>query len=70
MKTPKTIELIECRKCSGQYFSGSVRVTLLPGNENELPDEVYVIVRKVAACASCKEREDRTQGGRRKKFER
>lgn len=70
MKTPKTITFIECRKCNGQYFGGSVRVTLMPGNENELPDEIYVISRKVAACASCKERENRTKGGKRKKFER
>ena len=70
MKTPKTIELIECRKCRGSYFSGSVRVTLMPGNENELPDEIYVIVRKVATCVSCKQHDNRTQGGRRKKFER
>ena len=70
MKTPKTIELIECRKCGGQYFGGKNRVTLIPGNENELPDEVYVIVRKVPKCISCKQKDDRTQGGRRKKFER
>ena len=70
MRTPKTIDLIECRKCGGSYFSGKQRVTLLPGNESELPDEIYVIVRKVAACTSCKQREDRTSGGRRKRFER
>lgn len=70
MKTPKTVELIECRKCSGSYFGGKVRVTLMPGNENELPDEIYMMVRKIARCQSCKEQENRTAGGRRKKFER
>ena len=70
MRTPKTIDIIECRRCGGSYFAGRTRLTLMPGNENELPDELYMIVRKIAQCQSCKERLDRTSGGRRTKFER
>ena len=66
----KTLNLIECRRCNGSYFAGKDRLTLYPGNENKLPDEIYMAVRKVAKCASCKEAEDRTHGGRRKRFER
>jgi hypothetical protein len=70
MKTPKTLKLIECRKCHGSYYGGTERMSLHPGNEKELPDELAIIVRKVSLCQSCKEREDRTVGGKRKKFER
>lgn len=70
MKTPKTIDVIECRRCNGSYYAGKQRVTLHPGTEDELPDELYFAIRKVALCTSCKEREDRTKGGRRKRFER
>lgn len=70
MKTPKTLTLIECRRCRGTYFSGEQRLTLYPGTEKELPDEVAVIVRKVSRCTSCKQMEDRTLGGKRKRLER
>lgn len=70
MKTPKTLTLIECRRCGGTYYSGEQKLTLYPGTESELPDEVAVIVRKVARCTSCKQAEDRTRGGKRKRFER
>lgn len=70
MKTPKTLVLIECRSCTGTYFAGEAKVTLHPGTEDELPDEVAVIVRKVGKCLSCKQREDRTRGGQKKRFER
>ena len=70
MKTPKTVVLIECRMCSGSYYGGDKHVTLYPGNEKELPDEVEVVVRKVARCAGCKAREDRTRGGSKKRFDR
>jgi len=70
MKTPKTVVLIECRRCGGSYFGGSQRVTLLPGDEHELPDEVTIVVRKVASCTSCKQQENRTTGGQRKRYDR
>ena len=70
MKTPKTLVLIECRCCNGTYFAGDQKLTLHPGNENELPDEVAIIVRKVGKCLSCKEREDRTRGGKKQRYER
>lgn len=70
MKIPKTLTLIECRRCRGSYYGGDQRLTLHPGTEKELPDELSIMVRKVALCTSCKEREDRTPGGKRKKFER
>ncbi len=70
MKTPKTIELIECRKCGGSYYGGKIRITLRPGDEKELPDELVFAVRKIGQCTSCKERDPRTKGGRRLKFER
>lgn len=70
MKTPKTVKLIECRKCSGTYYAGDQKVTLSPGDETELPDEISIMVRKIGACTSCQERENRTNGGQRKRFER
>lgn len=69
MKTPKTLVLIECRLCRGTYFGGDQRLTLHPGSEKELPDEIAVVVRKIARCTSCKEAVDRTRGGKRKRFE-
>ena len=69
MRTPKTIVLIECRRCGGSYYGGEQKVILMPGNEHELPDEVAIIVRKIANCASCKEQESRTRGQKRR-FER
>jgi hypothetical protein len=70
MKTPKTLTILECRLCGGSYYIGKQRLTLYPGDENELPDELSIIVRKVSRCTSCKQREDRTLGGKRKKFKR
>jgi len=70
MRMPKTVSLIECRLCGGSYFGGDKKITLHPGDEDKLPDEISILVRKVARCTSCKQLEDRTKGGRRKKFER
>lgn len=70
MRTPKTLDIIACRKCGGEYYAGKQRVTIHPGTEDELPDEIYIMVRRVAACTSCKQKEDRTRGGRRQRFER
>lgn len=66
----KTIVLIECKTCGGSYYGGQKKVVLVPGNESELPDEVEFVVRKVARCSSCKEREDRTRGGIKRRFDR
>jgi len=66
----KTLSIIECRCCGGSYFAGDSRLTLIPGNENRLPDELSIIVLKIGRCAGCKEKEDRTRGGRKKKYER
>ena len=66
----KTLSIIECRCCGGSFFNGEARLTLMPGNEDGLPDEISVLVRKIARCTGCKEREDRTRGGRKKKYER
>jgi len=70
MKTPKTVVLIECRTCNGCYYGGDQNITLHAGDERTLPDEISVVSRRVSKCQSCKEREDRTYGGKRKKFER
>jgi hypothetical protein len=70
MTTPKTLILIECRNCNGTYYGGEQRLTLYPGSEEQLPDEVAVLVRKVPRCTSCKQVEDRTKGGQRKRYER
>jgi hypothetical protein len=70
MKTPKTLSVIECRKCGGSYYAGKHRITLHPGTEDELPDELSFVIRKVSACVSCRQQEDRTKGGKRKRFER
>lgn len=70
MKEPKTLKLIECRRCGGSFVANDKKITLDPGNGTELPDEIAVVVRKVQKCLSCKQFEDRTLGGRRKKFTR
>lgn len=70
MKTPKTVILIECRKCGGSYFGGDQKIVLSPGSEKELPDEIAIIVRKIAICMSCKQYEDRTRGGQKTRFSR
>ena len=68
MTTPKTIIIIECRRCRGQFFGNDTRLSLSPGDEHNLPDELAIAVRKVAKCTSCKMNEDRTMGstGRRR----
>jgi hypothetical protein len=70
MKTPKTISIIECRRCGGSYYGGETKVVLNPGTEDELPDELYILVRKIGRCIGCKEGAPRTRAGRRTKFER
>lgn len=70
MKTPKTILIIECRTCNGNFFADDKKIVLHPGNESELPDELYIVTRKVSRCTSCKQNENRTRGGRKKRFER
>ena len=70
MKTPKTLTIIECRRCGGAYFGGDQKLTLVPGDEHELPDELAIVLRKVARCVSCQEQQDRTHGGPKKRFER
>ena len=70
MKIPKTLEVINCKTCGGEYFGNDTKLILNPGNENELPDEITVILRKIRACQGCKVREGRTKGGRNKRFER
>lgn len=66
----KTLSIIECRHCGGSYFAGDVRITLIPGDENRLPDELAMLVRKIGRCTGCKEAEARTQGAKKKKYER
>jgi hypothetical protein len=70
MKSPKTLVLIECRGCGGSYYGGDAKLILNPGTESELPDEISFVIRKIAKCVSCKQIEDRTLGGQRKRFER
>lgn len=70
MKTPKTISIIACRRCGGEYFAGERRITLHPGTESELPDELEIVLRKVPKCTSCQQAENRTAGGTRRRFNR
>lgn len=69
MKTPKTLTLIECRFCGGSYYAGETKLVLAPATELESADELYIIVRKIPKCQSCKQRADRTRGGQKHKFE-
>lgn len=69
MKTPKTLVLIECRRCNGCYYGGTVKLVLHPGTESEQPDEISIIVRKIGKCATCKVGDDRTKGGRNTRYE-
>lgn len=62
--------LIECRACGGSYYGGDSKLILNPGTETDLPDELSFVIRKIAKCTSCKQREDRTHGGHKKRFER
>ena len=66
----KTLVLIECRLCGGSYYGGDQKLVLRPGTETELPDELNIVVKKIAKCVSCKQANDRTFGGRRQRFER
>ncbi len=70
MKTPKTLVLIECRHCGGSYYGGDSKLVLNPSTESDLPDEIAFVIRKISKCMSCKQREDRTYGGRKQRFER
>lgn len=63
----KSVFIIECRTCKGSYFGGDKRMTLHPGDETKLPDEISIIVRKIPRCTGCKDRENRTLGGGRRK---
>lgn len=66
-KDPKTLLIIECKKCGVEYFGNEERLTLHPGDENESPDTLTVIVKRIAKCSVCKTREDRTKGGAKKR---
>lgn len=70
MKEPKVLKIIECRRCGGSFVANDKKITLDPGSHTELPDELSILVRKVQRCLSCKQLEDRTLGGKRKKFTR
>ena len=62
MKTPKTLFLIECRACKGSYYGGDTKLVLHPGNENEQPDEISFVIRKVSKCSTCKQLSERQRG--------
>ncbi len=64
MKTPKTISITACKKCGGEFFAGTTKVVLHPGNETTLPDELTIVVRKVSRCTGCMVAEDRTKGSK------
>lgn len=66
-KDPKTLLIIECKTCGAEYFGNDERLTLHPGDENELPDTLTVIVKRVGRCSVCKVKEDRTKGGKKKR---
>jgi hypothetical protein len=72
MDEPKNLIIIRCRTCNGEYYGNATRMTLHPGTEDNLADEISITVRKVAKCLGCKERIDRTRGGmkRQSKFDR
>jgi hypothetical protein len=53
--------------CRGEYFGNSTRLTLHPGTESKLPDEVAITMKTVAQCSGCKESIDRTRGAKNKK---
>jgi hypothetical protein len=65
----KTIEVIECRHCRGSYFAGKTRITLHPGNEDKLPDELSFMIRKIPKCENCKQDENRTKGRKAKRIQ-
>jgi Zn finger protein HypA/HybF involved in hydrogenase expression len=69
MKTPKTLFVIECRKCGGSYFGDDKKLVLNPGSEHEQPDEISFTIRKVAKCPTCKEHDDRTKNGSGRRYD-
>ena len=50
----KTIQIIECRLCGSEYYSGSSPITIKPNEDLE-----FVTV-KQSRCAECKKRNPRT----------
>lgn len=67
-KEPKTLLVIECKMCGAEYFGNEERLTLHPGDENELPDTLTIIPKRIARCSVCKARTDRTKGGNKKRY--
>ena len=66
----KTLKLIECRACGGTFYAGDYDIKITAGTENKFPDELYIVVRKISRCLSCKQHEDRTYGAKKKRYER
>jgi hypothetical protein len=63
-----TIKLIECKLCGAQYYGGESDVKLKAGNERTEPTELYFTKLRVSKCSTCKQAEDRTKAGHKKKL--
>lgn len=50
----KTIEVVECKKCSTEYYAGETGVKLEPN------DIIAFVTKRVALCATCREKNNRT----------
>ena len=63
-----TIKLILCKLCGIQYYGGDEDIKLKAGNERIKPTELYFTKLSVAKCANCKQADDRTRAGRKKRL--
>lgn len=52
----KTLEIVECRRCTQQYYEGD-GITLEDG------DRIDTLVRTIPKCSACRQPQDRSGGG-------
>lgn len=58
----RVLELAECKVCLQKFVRNDKKVVFQPG------DEVEVVLLRVAKCSHCKEANNRTIGGARKRL--
>jgi len=58
----KQLIIVECKTCFIKFNGEDARISIGPH------EEIEVIIRRIAKCSQCKQFEDRTMGGRNKRF--
>jgi hypothetical protein len=59
-----TVQIIECKTCYAKYLGSDERISI------GAYEEVDLIVRRIAKCSECKQRENRSVSGPKKRFQR